>query len=76
LYPAIYAFVLRPTYPEKPLIFAYAAFLLMSMTNPLFFSSMGMLILSSVMAKIALYEHRLHGSSTLVATSNQRIEAV
>jgi hypothetical protein len=29
----------------------------MSMTNPLFFSSMGMLVLASLLARIALFEH-------------------
>jgi hypothetical protein len=59
LYPVIYAFLLRPSYREKPIIIAYAAFLAMSMTNPLFFSSMGMLILAAVIAKISLYEATL-----------------
>jgi hypothetical protein len=57
LYPVIWAFMLRSDYPEKPLIIAYCAYLVMSMTNPLFFSSMGMLVLASLLARIALFDH-------------------
>jgi hypothetical protein len=72
LYPVIYAYVLRPTYPDKPIIIAYAAFLLMSMTNPLFFSSMGMLILASLLARIALFERRLRHPEPQLAIVSAR----
>ncbi len=67
LYPIIYAFILRRSYQGKSIILAYAAYLVMSITNPLFFSSMGMLILAIIIANIYIYEsdfkrHRSSGN--------------
>jgi len=59
LYPVIWAYLIRPNYPDKTMIIAYVAYLFMSMTNPLFFSSMGMLVLASLLARMALFEHGL-----------------
>jgi hypothetical protein len=60
LYPIVYAFLLRPSYPHKHLMWAYIAYLIMSFTNPLFFSSMGMLILSALIASISLHDDFLN----------------
>lgn len=60
LYPIIYAFLLRPSYPHKHLIWAYIAYIIMSFTNPLFFSSMGMLILSALIASIFMHDDFLN----------------
>lgn len=57
-FPIIHAFVLRPSYREKPIILGYAVYLLMTATNPLLFSSMGMLILSILVANIFLHERQ------------------
>jgi len=59
LYPVIYAFVLRGSYNQKSIVFAYATYLLMSATNPLFFSSMGMLILAIVISNIFIFESNI-----------------
>ena len=56
LYPIAYAFVLRRSYKEKHIIVGYALYLLMCATNPNLFSSMGMLILSVIVANISLYQ--------------------
>ena len=55
-FPIVYAFFLKPTFPEKHLIIAYFVYLIMSFSNPLFFSSMGMLLLSVIMTLI--YTHQ------------------
>jgi hypothetical protein len=52
IYPLIYGFVQRRSYPEKHLLVAYGLYLLMSATNPLLFSSAGILVLSVVLANI------------------------
>ena len=54
IYPIIYTFIIRPSYKDKHIIIAYAAYLVMTMTNPLFFSSMGMLILAIILANISI----------------------
>jgi len=59
-------------FKEKPVIIAYGAYLGMSMTNPLFFSSMGMLVLASLLAKIALFEHDLRHRSNVGAAYRRR----
>ena len=56
LYPVIYAFFLKPSYNYKHIIWAYICYLIMSFTNPLFFSSMGMLILSAILASICIHD--------------------
>lgn len=56
IFPIVYGFVLKPSYGEKNIIIAYAMYLLMSATNPLFFSSTGILILSAILANIFLYQ--------------------
>lgn len=55
IFPVVYGFILKPSYGEKNIIIAYAMYLLMSATNPLFFSSTGILILSAIMANIFLH---------------------
>lgn len=62
IYPIVYAFFLRPSYPHKHIIWAYITYLIMSFTNPLFFSSMGVLILSAIIASIASYDKFLHSN--------------
>lgn len=54
LYPIVHAFVLRRGETEKHAVLAFAVYLLMSLTNPLLFSSMGMLFLGVVMANLYL----------------------
>lgn len=56
LYPLIYGFLLRKSYPEKHIIVAYGLYLLMSATNPLLFSSAGILVLCVVLANIFLFK--------------------
>jgi len=55
IYPILYAFILRPSYRDKHIIIAYTAYLIMCMTNPLFFSSTGMLILAIILANISIF---------------------
>lgn len=57
-FPIIYAFVLRPTYCDKHIIVGYVLYLVMAATNPLLFSSMGMLILSILVANTFLDERQ------------------
>jgi hypothetical protein len=56
LYPVLYAFLLRPSYPERHIVAAYAFYLLMCASNPNLFSSMGILILAVILANIFLFE--------------------
>jgi hypothetical protein len=56
IYPIVYAFLLRPSYKHKNIVIGYLAYLVMSMTNPLLFSSMGMMYLALIMANISLYK--------------------
>jgi hypothetical protein len=65
IYPIVYAFILHRSYKEKNIVLAYAAYLVMSMSNPLLFSSMGILILGLVIANIFIYDAdiRRHRSS-------------
>jgi hypothetical protein len=46
-------------YNEKYLIWAYFFYLIMSISNPLFFSSLGMLILSIIMANLFIFKSKL-----------------
>jgi hypothetical protein len=55
LYPLVFAFVIRRSYNEKHIVIGYALYLLMCASNPLLFSSMGMLILSVITANMAMY---------------------
>lgn len=41
VYPVIYAFFLRRSYPEKGIIVGYVTYLIMCISNPNFFSSIG-----------------------------------
>ena len=56
IYPILYAFILRPNFKEKKIILGYAAYLVMCISNPNLFSSMGMMFLAIIMVKIATYE--------------------
>jgi hypothetical protein len=56
IYPIIYAFLLSPSYKQKNMIIGYLAYLVMSMTNPLLFSSMGIMYLAIIMSNISQYE--------------------
>lgn len=58
-YPLFYSFILRPDFSKKHLIIAYGVYLLMSFTNPLFFSSMGMFILSILLSLIYFHQNSL-----------------
>ena len=55
IYPIIYTFIIRPSYKDKHIIIAYAAYLVMSIANPLFFSSTGMLIFAIILANISIF---------------------
>jgi hypothetical protein len=57
VFPLLYAFVLNRRYADKHLVVAYAFYLLMCMSNPNLFSSMGILILSIVLANIFRVEN-------------------
>lgn len=75
VYPVLYAFVLQRSYKEKNIILAYAAYLVMSMTNPLLFSSMGMLILGAIIANISIYDVDIgRRRSTRASTQHPRSE--
>lgn len=56
LFPLLYAFVLYRSFDEKHIIIGYAFYLVMCISNPNLFSSMGILILSVVLANIFLYD--------------------
>lgn len=56
LYPIVYAFVIRRSYKKKNIVLAYAVYLIMSISNPLLFSSMGMLILGMIIADIFIHD--------------------
>jgi hypothetical protein len=59
LYPVIYAFIINKSYNEKHIQIGYVAYLFMSISNPLLFSSMGMLFLSIILSSIYLYKNNL-----------------
>jgi len=52
LFPFVYAFVLNRRFTEKAVVIGYGAYLIMCISNPLLFSSMGILILSAILAAI------------------------
>ena len=56
LYPIAYAFLISRSYKKKNIVLAYAAYLIMSISNPLLFSSMGMLILGIIIADIFIHD--------------------
>lgn len=59
IYPLIKGFYLIRKYRDKHFLWAYMLYLIMSATNPLFFSSLGMLILSVIMANMYLERFKL-----------------
>ena len=56
LFPVIYAFVINRSFGEKHIVGAYGFYLLTCFSNPNMFSSMGVLILSVILANIFLFE--------------------
>ncbi len=52
LYPVLHAFVMRPSSGQRHLVIAWAFYLLMCVSNPNLFSSMGILILSILIANL------------------------
>ncbi len=52
LYPLVYAFVMKPRFGQRHIVLAYGFYLLMCISNPNLFSSMGILILSVVLANL------------------------
>lgn len=56
LYPIAYAFVIRRSFPQRSVMVGYLVYLLMCVSNPYLFSSMGMLILSILTANMALFQ--------------------
>ena len=72
IYPIIYTFIIRPSYKDKHIIIAYAAYLVMTMTNPLFFSSMGMLILAIILANISIFNSDLKKFHSSMAQMKQK----
>lgn len=65
LYPVIYGYYMNKSFKDRYLIVAYIFYLVMSATNPLFFSSLGMLILSIIIANIYLQKHLQKSVSTI-----------
>ena len=59
-YPVLYAFYMNRSFREKHIIMAYIFYLAMSITNPLFFSSLGMLILSIIIANIFIEKYNVY----------------
>ncbi len=58
-YPVLYSYKNRNKFKEKHIIIAYFLYLIMSFTNPLFFSSLGMLIFSIILANVFIYKNSL-----------------
>ena len=58
-YPIFYAFILRPNFKEKNIALGYLAYLIMCMSNPNLFGSMGMLFLAILMVKIAIHDAKI-----------------
>ena len=56
-YPVFYSYTNRRYIKHKHIIIAYFLYLIMSFTNPLFFSSLGMLIFSIIIANIFIYKN-------------------
>jgi hypothetical protein len=55
-YPIIYTFYIDTTFNIKHVVVGYITYLIMNATNPLLFSSGGMLILSILIANIFIFE--------------------
>jgi len=73
--PIVYAFLLRRTYKEKSVIVGYAVYLAMCISNPYLFSSMGMLILSVIVANISLFESAVRRDPTVKSTHSRSSDA-
>lgn len=58
-YPVIYYYKNRKKIKHKHIIIAYFLYLIMTFVNPLFFSSLGMLIFSIIIANIFFYKQGL-----------------
>jgi hypothetical protein len=58
-YPVLYSYFNRKHYKENHIIIAYFLYLIMSFTNPLFFSSLGMLIFAILLANIFTHKYTL-----------------
>ena len=58
-FPLVYAFVINRSFQDKHIVVGYAFYLLMCASNPNLFSSMGILILSVVLARIFLVDAEL-----------------
>ena len=59
----------KPSYNYKHIILAYICYLVMSFTNPLFFS-MGTLILSAIMSSICMHDKKIEKCNLLEIKSN------
>ncbi|WP_129777766.1 hypothetical protein [Peristeroidobacter soli] len=57
-FPIVYAFVMNRDFEQKNIVVGYAFYLLMCLSNPNLFSSMGILILSVVLANLFMIEGR------------------
>jgi hypothetical protein len=57
-YPVLYYYN-RNKFKEKHIIISYFLYLIMSFTNPLFFSSLGMLIFAIILSNLFIDKHRL-----------------
>jgi hypothetical protein len=57
-YPIIYCYNNRKLFKENHIIISYFLYLIMSFTNPLFFSSLGMLIFAIILTNIFNYKYR------------------
>jgi hypothetical protein len=68
LYPVFVGFLSKEPFKERYLITAYTFYLVMSATNPLFFSSLGMLILSVIIANIFI--ERFKNSELQIQATN------
>jgi hypothetical protein len=56
IFPIFSVLFFKRTYPNKSIIISYLFYLFMCLTNPLFFSSLGILILSIILSNIFLYK--------------------
>lgn len=56
LFPLLYAFVINTSFNQKHIVVGYAFYLLMCISNPNLFSSMGILILGILLANIFLFD--------------------
>ncbi len=59
IYPIIMGFLLIKNYRDAHFLWAYLLYLIMSATNPLFFSSLGMLFLSVILANLYIDHFKL-----------------